>query len=602
MGANYGSIHIFTVDTGQVRTALEQLSSDLNIKFLLAPPKRGWIAVFPEQHGQDFTVSKRLSEIVDVPLLHCLVYDDDIFCYHYFEKGQIVDQYNSCPGYFSEESTPRGGTVSCLKEILPRLADQAKLNVLLLVERFTFETERFEKAAVIFGLSNAVAAYESLQEGEREGIKNWKKFIHIPDLKPERNAKRAADAKAKTEVKRLSIEGILIAEQIPKQTKLEWWHCVWGMMPLTGEILLSWAPHFNFEPSFNLIDPTTGKQIATPIKLSSAVSIIAISPDNQWLAADYSAGCWKIALVNLETGQRVEIQQKRAVTQVSFAADGKTFFSASQNIITIARGNGWQEIETIPLANYCRTFALHPQGEYLVAEVHGMIEIIHIPTGKTVKLLWIDARPGPNRDLLEWVNRSTLTKPLSAEVLALQAYIKSDSSTDELESRRKQMRSPFLPKQNISAMKFSPDGRMLICGTNEGLCVLNWESVRNSDGMTPLTPQTFVEAVSALPTDEGSVSQYKNTYSICIDPDKQWVLFSGSECKIRFLDLTTGEVGDLLVPPISRTYHHLELTPDRKALVCTAHHHTMKSNERKPPAFQIWSYPALCERTTPGKG
>jgi hypothetical protein len=73
------------------------------------------------------------------------------------------------------------------------------------------------------------------------------------------------------------------------------------------------------------------------------------------------------------------------------------------------------------------------------------------------------------------------------------------------------------------------------------------------------------------------------------------VLFSGTECKIRFLDLATGEIGDLLVPPIPRTYHHLELTPDGTALVCTALHHAMKRKERKPPAFQIWNYPALCD-------
>ena len=34
----------------------------------------------------------------------------------------------------------------------------------------------------LLGFSNAISSYEYLQSGERDGIKGWKQFVHVPDL------------------------------------------------------------------------------------------------------------------------------------------------------------------------------------------------------------------------------------------------------------------------------------------------------------------------------------------------------------------------------------------------------------------------------------
>lgn len=55
------------------------------------------------------TLGRRLSARLGGPALAVLNHDDDLLCYWLFERGKLLEAYNSCPGFFeeAERSWPR---------------------------------------------------------------------------------------------------------------------------------------------------------------------------------------------------------------------------------------------------------------------------------------------------------------------------------------------------------------------------------------------------------------------------------------------------------------------------------------------------------------
>ena len=329
MGGHYGSIHFRTDDVPAVRTALEQVSRESKTKFLLAPLMAGWITAFPEKNGQDFRVSEKLAEKIQYPFLHCTVHDDDVFAYQFFEKGKLADQYNSCPEYFGGEPEPKGGDVSKLKAILPEAKQQAALKKILEADGYTFEQERFEQVAALLHLPNAVSAYEYLQDGERDGIKQWKEFIHIPDLTAERAAKRAAKAAAKAKMKQMAKDGLLVMETLGQKTEHQLFHTspVWCIDPKTSEVLIVWngSPMGLATPvRVFRINSRTGEKTDTNAELNGHVGCMTKNPINDLIAVNDVSGT---QLLDLSDGKLVaEFPPVPDVKQVCFSKDGKTLF------------------------------------------------------------------------------------------------------------------------------------------------------------------------------------------------------------------------------------------------------------------------------------
>jgi WD40 repeat protein len=591
MGGHYGSIHIRTDAANSVLAAVSELAREDQVKFLVAPAINGWISVFPEHNGQNPKISEDLAtRLQDLELIHCLVHDDDVFAYWYFEKGTLKDRYNSCPTYFSDKNPePRGGIAHALGHLLAKPDEITKLQKLLDTDRFDFEMERFDQFAAILGLPNAVSAYEYLQNGERNGIKQWKQFVHVPDLTAELAAKRAAKAKAKAEMKRLAAEGLLIMELVGAKTKHPLFpkSPIWSIDPKTNDVLLMWSdnPMAAAEPAPLLrVDVHTGKQETTGVNPSDHTNSLAVNSSGRWLAAGGASGDWKTQVWDLAAARiAVELPQSRASGGLCFSPDGHTLFSLSEQTITMASGSDLNTIETIQVSEHGRALAIHPRGEYLVVASQGILAIVHIPTQAELKTMWVDARPGLERTILEQFAPQATSQFLET----LSPHI----PPTEMAQRRIRMQQDFIPKQSVFALTFSPDGELLICGTNAGVCVFDWRAVLGNPAMSPLTPKMFVEAEEAESGDKDSPSG-KLIYSVIYDSVCRRVLFAGLEGKVRFLELAEGLTGDLLVPPIRLPFWQLELTPDRTALVGTAIKITTRKPE--PQKFQIWNYPALC--------
>src|SRR6516225_7885016 len=104
MGAFFGSIQIRSEDQDAVKTAVEDVARELKRKFLVGPAIKGWIAVYPDESGQDDTCAIALAKRINTILLQLIVHDDDIFIYNLFRKGELLNEYSSKPDYFEEVS------------------------------------------------------------------------------------------------------------------------------------------------------------------------------------------------------------------------------------------------------------------------------------------------------------------------------------------------------------------------------------------------------------------------------------------------------------------------------------------------------------------
>ena len=179
MGAFYGSIHI---KSNQVRKITEALGGLANRKrkFLMSPVIDGWIAIYPNDHGQSERVSKAIAKKLEWPVLHVAVHDDDVFCYWYYRGGKLIDRFSSCPEYFGEVSARMKsllrGKPECLADLLQDPDDVQRLTVLVEEMRREplFASDRHEQFAQLFGLSNVSTSYEYLMADETEpGRPGW---------------------------------------------------------------------------------------------------------------------------------------------------------------------------------------------------------------------------------------------------------------------------------------------------------------------------------------------------------------------------------------------------------------------------------------------
>jgi WD40 repeat protein len=593
MGGHYGSIHIRTDDSEAVWSAVAEIARERKLKFFIAPVITGWIAVFPENNGQDSTISEQLaSRLPEKELIQCLVHDDDIFAYWFFENGSLKDRYNSCPTYFSDKNPePRGGNAQSLAHLLVKGGTVPKLQGLLDRERFDFEMERFDKFAALLGLPNAVTAYEYLQGGERDGIKHWGKFVHVPDLTAEKDAKRAAAAKVRSEMKRLLREGILLVDQVGEKTahRDSFKSPAWCINPAADDVLIAWSCTWYIGPSpkapLARLGPGSWQPRPTYIELSGGVRRLEFSNSGRWLAVEgEERQIWDMSSGSV----RPLMPEPRSIRSVCFSPDDQFYFSDSESGVKVVSVKDFQAVKPIPLEVVTQEMAVHPEGRVLaIVDNYGVLILINLETFQVITQAWIKERFGI---LPEGIRAAMVERAKQSFLTELAPHL----SASALKSHRAGSERHFLPKDPIRTVTFSPDGKWLFCGTREGLHALEWNEVVACPDMSPVTSCFFVRAdIVEKELPGGTVHKSSLVYAVVFDSVRQRVLFSGLEGKVRYLELASGNFGDLLVPPDPAPIFECELLPNRSALVCTAR--KIERNQNPPSHFQVWNYPKLCE-------
>ena len=122
VGAFLVNVHVRTDDHEKLADGLRALPIG---GCWVAPSANGWATVLEERAStQDDQWIRKLaaaaSREAQAATIAFLVHDSDIFCYWLFDRGELLDEFNSCPEYFGETGgrrpiTPpcRGGPMSC---------------------------------------------------------------------------------------------------------------------------------------------------------------------------------------------------------------------------------------------------------------------------------------------------------------------------------------------------------------------------------------------------------------------------------------------------------------------------------------------------------
>ncbi len=104
MGLFCVNLHFRTTDDTALSAALRRQGIT---QFRVLPAKFGWTTLYEERASQQDErqiryLGSTLSQDLKVAAIAFLVHDSDIACYWLFDKGQLLDEYNSCPDYFDE--------------------------------------------------------------------------------------------------------------------------------------------------------------------------------------------------------------------------------------------------------------------------------------------------------------------------------------------------------------------------------------------------------------------------------------------------------------------------------------------------------------------
>ncbi len=631
MGAWYESILVRTNEPDTTRRILHGLATEGNRRFLVSPAFDGWISIFPNNYGTNGEVATAIAQQLRSDVFHFMVSDDDAFIYYFHRGGALIDQYNSCPDYFEEASDDQRnecvGRPHLFRDLFKTEQVFKEFTFLLKAEEgYAFEQERMSKALELLGLSNALSSYDYLQEGERDSVSDWNKFVHIPDLAAERKAKRAAAALLKAEKKQLQKKGILLAEVGPsKKSKQQLATAIaWGVDYSNGGILLT-MQNYHFtkaidDPEYagelhSLAPPWSGPAQPAGLKTNWTIGTFSMSPSGDWLAGGFAAGDWTARVWDWRRKTlHFEAPHTRAVQWVRFSHDSQYLFSLGGEEFTVTSIAERRPIATVKGLAGQRSAAVHPSGTFAVIALQDHLEILDLDRQAIVSHLWINRGMETidpfenNRDALVSVclkeflqhekirEKFGITAELRTELLKDSNAIGRlnpqalEKLNEMLEDVRRRSRISFESKEAPFDVQFRPNGEQLFVAS-KGMRVYDWNSLLTAtqDAPPPLL------SVDAPRDDESDPNSRPLAYCVRFDPERNLVLSSCLAGVVQYLNLATGKSGVLLKAAENMSIWRLELTSDNQAICC--HCNTQPKVRPRSAAtsyVQVWNYPALC--------
>jgi hypothetical protein len=174
-----GNFYVNYTTCGHDQSAVAKALRSANRKAFVGPTL-GTVTVFfdEESDTQDDSVIKGVGTQVSQNLRGCVMavmnHDDDILFYWLFEAGKLTDEYNSCPGYFTDgANTPAGGDAKKLSAAFGVATKAQQVETILRDEQYVFALDRHKALATLLGhpWSYVCMGYNYIQHGSlAEGV------------------------------------------------------------------------------------------------------------------------------------------------------------------------------------------------------------------------------------------------------------------------------------------------------------------------------------------------------------------------------------------------------------------------------------------------
>jgi WD40 repeat protein len=648
LGGFYGSVQIRGVDRSEVTGLLEKLSRKQKMRFLVGPLLGEWVGVYPEGGGQDVGIGIQIARKLKGELFQLLVHDDDFLAYQYYRDGKAVDQYNSRPDYFAPASARHRRKLQGQPELFAHLLRDTEAVSSLKTKLAEAEAEPFAYVALqafaeALGILNAVASYEYLREGETDDIAGWDQFIHIPDLASEEAKEREAEAVVRAKKTAAMKEGLLLKEigGLRGRDCPGPWCC---RAPDGQSFLVAWSGHASSEEKPCELERYGSPWEASPVPFSMSIDghiyNMCVSRSGRYLAVGHAAGDWKATLWDLVEKRRIaESPQVRAVSWVGFTPDERAMISVSndgqEGRVVIQPVDG-SSARALSLKHASRA-ACHPGGRKLaVIDDRNRLSVVELETLHVETASFVGGRRvaatfeqgmieqikasvanidyekvgqtirKQHEQLLRSLNPKHLPEGInSIEELKQQL---EQGVAEQLKSMREQNARLGTPEwlsdqlsgsEGVYSMLFDKSGDRLCLGTQNGLRVYRWDEVAKTQGDMPRPIMAVDLGSKAMQIGNSSTQQEQYVYTLEYDEARDWILFSGLEGRVRYLDLASGRSGVLLEPPEDWPILQVELSSDRSALAVRYQPDFYSQKvDKRGAAIGFWNYRALCEKTS----
>lgn len=163
MGTFCVNFHARTDSRDAVAKALARI---VHVEALVAAPKNGWITFFDKSASSQDTkqlirIARSLSKKMQTAVFGFLVHDSDVFQYHLFDQGKLVDQFDSHPDHFGAVTNAMRRKYAGRPELLVRWARAGvrveDIQSVLTGNSYQFEEERAAAFAVLFDIDRGLA-------------------------------------------------------------------------------------------------------------------------------------------------------------------------------------------------------------------------------------------------------------------------------------------------------------------------------------------------------------------------------------------------------------------------------------------------------------
>ncbi|PQO33108.1 ankyrin repeat domain-containing protein [Blastopirellula marina] len=126
MGAFVVNFHVRSSSKRQVTDLLQEIGVE---GAWICGPHGRWISFWDSLASRQDSVriqqlAQAISQQLDAPVIAFLNHDSDFLCYWLYDQGQLLDEYNSCPGYFDGD-TSQEETLAADCKVLKRYCQAA---------------------------------------------------------------------------------------------------------------------------------------------------------------------------------------------------------------------------------------------------------------------------------------------------------------------------------------------------------------------------------------------------------------------------------------------------------------------------------------------